>query len=72
MIYYSKGMIVRRYNYLLVNPLKDNEIPPETFKRLTHSLLKCPTYKNIYDGAPDSITFFMELFNEALLHLTEL
>ena len=34
MIYYSKGKIgkgMTRYDCLLVNPWKDNEISPETF-----------------------------------------
>ena len=34
MILYSKGMTAKRYDYSLVNPQKDNEIPPETFMRL--------------------------------------
>ena len=38
MIYYSKGITVKRYDYWLVNPWKDYEIPPETFMRLIHSL----------------------------------
>ena len=39
MIYYPTGMIMKRYNYALVNPWKDNEIQPETFMRLTYSLI---------------------------------
>ena len=39
MIYYSKGMIEKRYDYLMVNPWKDNDIPPETFMSLIHSLI---------------------------------
>ena len=58
---------MRRYNYSLVNPWKDNEIPPETFIRLIHSLLKCPTYKKLYDGAADSIT--LNWFNEVFYKL---
>ena len=36
MIYYSKGITVKRYDYSLVNPWKDNEIPPEPFLKLIH------------------------------------